>query len=146
MVTTMTKDAKIDELFSVFMQFKRHVHRQIALQAHDDISVAQAEILVAIARGMTRLRDIAQAQNITPSAATQQLKLLQAAQLVESVESPDDRRENLLSLTAKGQELLQQHRIAMKERMREYINRLSDEEIEQFTIIMKKMINTKKEV
>lgn len=141
----MTRDSKIDELFSVFLQFKRHIHRQIALQSQDDISVAQAEILVAIARGMTRLRDIAKAQNITPSAATQQFKLLQAAQLVESIESPDDRRENLLSLTPKGQELLQQHRAAMKERMREYINRLSDEEIEQFTTIMKKMIHTEKE-
>jgi len=141
----MTRDSKIDELFSVFLQFKRHIHRQIALQTQDNISVAQAEILVAIARGMTRLRDIAKAQNITPSAATQQLKLLQAAQLVESVESSEDRRENLLSLTPKGQELLQQHRAAMKEHLRDYINRLDDEEIEQFTTIMKKMIHTEKE-
>lgn len=136
----MTRDSKIDELFSVFLQFKRHMHRQIALQAHDDISVAQAEILVAIARGMTRLRDIAQAQNVTPSAATQQLKLLQAAHLVESIESPDDRRENLLSVTAKGKKLLQQHRKAIKTHAREYINRLTDEEIDQFICIMKKMI------
>lgn len=141
----MTRDSKIDELFSVFLHFKRHIHRQIALQTQDNISVAQAEILVAIARGMTRLRDIAKAQNITPSAATQQLKLLQAAQLVESVESSEDRRENLLSLTPKGQELLQQHRAAMKEHLRDYINRLDDEEIEQFTTIMKKMIHTEKE-
>jgi len=138
----MTRDSKIDELFSVFLQFKRHMHRHIALQAHGDITIAQAEILVAIARGMTRLRDIAEAQNITPSAATQQLKLLQATQLVESIESPDDRRENLLSLTTKGQELLQRHRIAMKKRFREQLNRLDDQEIDQFITIMKKMIDT----
>lgn len=142
----MNRDTKIDELFSVFLQFKRHMHRQIALQSHDDISVAQAEILIAIARGMTRLRDIAEAQNISPSAATQQLKLLQAANLVESVASPDDRRENLLSITTKGQNLLQQHRMAMKERMKEHIKRLNDTEIEQFIAIMKKMIHTEKEV
>lgn len=136
----MTRDSKIDELFSVFLQFKRRMHRQIIQQAHDDISVPQAEILFAISKGMTRLRDIAQAQSITPSAATQQLKLLQAAHLVESVESPYDRRENLLNVTAKGQKLLQQHRKAIKVHAREYISRLTDEEIDQFIRIMKKMI------
>jgi DNA-binding MarR family transcriptional regulator len=141
----MDRDAKIEELFSVFLQFRRHMHRQMLVRAQSNISVAQAEILFAIGKGMNRLRDIAKAQNITPSAATQQLKLLETAGLAESMESPDDRRENLLSLTIKGQELLQQHRAAMKERMREYINRLSDEEIEQFTVIMKKMINAEKE-
>jgi len=143
----MNRDAKIEELFSVFLQLRRHMHRQMLAHAHSDISVAQAEILFAIGKGMNRLRDIARAQNITPSAATQQLKLLEVAKLVERVESPEDRRENLLSLTVKGQKLLHGHRAAMKQHLRDYINRLSDQEIEQFTVIMKKMISpTKKEV
>ena len=137
----MTRENKIDELFSVFLQFRRHMHREVVMQAHANISVAQSEILFAIAKGMTRLRDIAEAQNITPSAATQQCKLLEAAGLVYSVESPDDRRQNILSLSDKGQKLLLQQRQVMKTHAREYLNRLSDTEIEDFIRIMKKMIH-----
>ncbi len=138
----MTRDNKINELFSVFLQFKRCMHRQVVMQTHSNISVTQAEILFTIGKGANRLRDIAQAQTITPSAVTQQLKLLEAAGLIESVPSSEDRREHLLSITKKGQELLRQHRHAMKTHVRRYIDRLTDQEIDDFIYIMKKMIQT----
>ncbi len=139
-ISCMSRENKIDELFSVFLHFRRHMHRKVVMQAHTNITVAQSELLFAIAKGATRLSEIAKAQNITPSAATQQLKLLAAADLVYSVESPDDRRQNILSLTEKGQKLLVQQRHIMKEYTREYLSRLSDTEIDDFILIMKKMI------
>lgn len=138
----MNRDQKIDELFSVFIQFKRHVYRQVITQTQGELSVAQAEILIAIAKGTTRLKDIAHTQNITASAAAQQLKLLQAEDLVASTESPEDRRENLLSVTLKGQELLAKQRCIMKEKVKVYFEKLSDREIDNFISCMKKMINT----
>ncbi len=137
----MDKDVKIEELLSTFRQFKRHMHRQMATHIDADISGAQAEILIVIGRGMDRLRDVAEALDITPSAATQQLKLLQLSHLVESVESPEDRRENLLSLTRKGRIFLRHYRSMVKQHVRHSVHRLTDEEIEQFILIMNKMMN-----
>ncbi len=136
----MDRNAKIDELLAVFLQFKRHVRKQVTAHTHDGLTMAQSELLLHVHNGCTRLSDIAISQNITPSAATQQVRLLEAEGLIKRTRSNDDKREQQLAITAKGRKLLAKQREQLHAKLRSYVEPLDDADIDAFIRIMNKMI------
>ena len=135
----MQRDETISELMAVFMQFKRHMRRQMNTGQHDGLTVTQVELLFGIDKGCKRLSDLAENQQVTPSAATQQLKYLEALDLISRQEGAD-RRESNLSLTTKGQKYLANRRQIFQQHFTQLLSALSDKEIQEFTKIMRKMI------
>lgn len=136
----MDRNAKIDELLAVFLQFKRQVRKQVTAHTHDGLTMAQSELLFRVHNGCTRLSDIAISQNITPSAATQQVRLLEAEGLIKRTRSSDDKREQQLAITAKGRKLLAKQREQLHAKLRSYVEPLDDADIDAFIRIMNKMI------
>ena len=136
----MARKQQINELMSVFMHFKRHMRKHLQDVLDDSITVTQVELLVAIQRGVARLKDLAEITYMTPSAVTQQVKLLEAHGYVEQLVSEEDRRERIVQLTEDGEAYLLKRRSIVEAQFAAYMHEVSDTEIDEFIRIMKKMI------
>jgi DNA-binding MarR family transcriptional regulator len=73
-----------------------------ALRVELDLGVAKAELLIKLARAPMTLRDIAQAVEVDPSAATVGVDRLERRGLVQRRAHPTDNRRKLVHLTEVG--------------------------------------------
>src|SRR5215216_802541 len=93
------------------------------------LSMPQFSVLMQLHyRGACGMSKVSEGFDITPAAASQLVDKLVQSGFVQRVEDPNDRRAKLLSLTTKGQELIQQ---GIEERYRwveEVATKLSAEE------------------
>lgn len=136
----MKREAQIDELMRVFMQFKRHMRHSLSSDSIDTLTITQIEIMRAIEAGVVTLRDIAKLARMTPSAATQQLKVLEAHDCVTRSVSEHDKREHIVRLTDKGSRHLKKRYDIVQQHLSEQLHEMSDDELQTFTSLMKKMI------
>jgi DNA-binding MarR family transcriptional regulator len=73
-----------------------------ALRLELDLGVGKSELLIKLAQAPMTLREIAQAVEVDPSAATVAVDRLERRGLVQRRAHPDDRRRRLVHLTAAG--------------------------------------------
>lgn len=76
--------------------------RRRALRVELDLGEAKAELLIRLARAPMTLREIAQAVEVDPSAATVGVDRLERRGLVRRGAHPDDNRRKLVHLTEAG--------------------------------------------
>jgi DNA-binding MarR family transcriptional regulator len=82
--------------------FMTRESRRHALRVRLDLGEAKAELLIRLVRAPMTLREIAQALEVDPSAATVGVDQLQRRGLVERGAHPDDNRRKLVHLTDAG--------------------------------------------
>ncbi|SFW92137.1 MarR family winged helix-turn-helix transcriptional regulator [Amycolatopsis australiensis] len=73
-----------------------------ALRLELDLGVGKAELLIKLARAPMTLREIAQAAEVDPSAATVAVDRLERRGLVRRQPHPEDKRRRLVHLTDAG--------------------------------------------
>jgi DNA-binding MarR family transcriptional regulator len=75
-----------------------------ALRLELDLGVGKSELLIRLARAPLTLREVAQAAEVDPSAATVAVDRLEQRGLVERRAHPDDKRRRLVHLTEAGRQ------------------------------------------
>jgi MarR family transcriptional regulator, 2-MHQ and catechol-resistance regulon repressor len=123
MTTEETLKQTIDQFWEtvprVWNLIRNHL-RTIAVEQFD-ISVEQFHVLRHIRKGLTTVKDIADARQISCSAVSQAVEALVVKGLITRTQAADDRRYVHLALTPDGENLLnqlfQQNRTWMMEKM-----------------------------
>jgi DNA-binding MarR family transcriptional regulator len=86
-------------------EFLADQDRRRALRAELDLGPGKAELLISLARAPMTLREIAQAVEVDPSAATVAVDRLERRGIVRRGAHPDDNRRKLVHLTEAGVEV-----------------------------------------
>lgn len=92
------------QVWAAMLAFVTDQDRLRALRLELDLGVGKAELLIKLADAPMTLREIAQAAEVDPSAATVAVDLLERRGLAERRPHPGDRRSRLVHLTAAGLE------------------------------------------
>lgn len=107
------------------------------------ITPSQGFVLRFVARNSSaNVKEIAQALNVTSSAATQLIDGLVDKEYLVREESPDDRRVISLSLSEKAKKLFKEFREQGLEKMTELFSSLTDEELAQYAALNKKIVDS----
>jgi DNA-binding MarR family transcriptional regulator len=101
----------------------------VEAMASGGLTMAQARVLRALARGPRLSCEIARELRITPPTASEMVDLLVRRGLVERHDSPGDRRVTLLQLTAAGKATSHLVRQRSLERLQEILARLDSEDV-----------------
>jgi DNA-binding MarR family transcriptional regulator len=102
-----------------------------------ELSYAQYSLLFALRdkRAMSS-SELAAAADLSPASVTEMLDALAAAQLVERLRSPADRRVVLTSLTERGAALVEKRRAHFEPRWRAAFDGFSDEELSTAAVVL----------
>jgi len=133
----MTDEQKIERLIQSFVETRRSMGKGLVWKL--DLTKAQCDVLWEIHNGARRNEDLARSLQMTPSAVTQLVSPLVEGGYVSRVASETDRREARLRLTPAGRKVLRQLHKLMRTRAEYIASVLTDEELEQFINISKKI-------
>ena len=100
--STAGRDATAAEAWAELQAFVAGEDRRRALRVELDLGVAKAELLIKLAEAPMTLREIAQAGDADPSAATVAVDRLERRGLVRRGPHPEDNRRKLVHLTDAG--------------------------------------------
>lgn len=95
-------DAPAARAWAEMRAFVAGQDRRRPLRAELDLGVAKAELLVSLAQAPMTLREIAQAAEVDPPAASVAVDQLERRGLVQRRAHPDDNRRKLVHLTDAG--------------------------------------------
>jgi DNA-binding MarR family transcriptional regulator len=105
-----------------------------------DLTLQQIRAFAFIlAHGRTPISKLADALGIRPNVASGIIQRLADRELIERREDPDDRRVRLLTVTDRGQALLDELSGIVLAKGRELLDRLSDEQLHQLRDIFATM-------
>ena len=90
------------EAWAQMLAFITGQDRLRALRLELDLGVGKSELLIKLAQAPMTLREVAQAVEVDPSAATVAVDRLERRGLVERRAHPDDKRRRLVHLTDAG--------------------------------------------
>jgi len=135
----MSRQEKIAALMEAFMQMKRSMTRHMVESDTCPATPVQVEILIRIARGETKAANLAAEMHATPSAITQHLNALVDQGFVKKTDSVADKRQTRLSLTTAGTHVIEVKQQFMRKRIEQLVETLTDEELDQFIAISKKI-------
>lgn len=122
-----------------FLQLKRSMNRQLVESDANAVTPVQTEIMIRVQRGETRIADIAVAMQASASAVTQHVNNLVQAGFVTKLSSPEDKREYVLSLTAKGATIIDEKMRSMRKRVEQLVANLTDAELDEFIKLSNKI-------
>jgi DNA-binding MarR family transcriptional regulator len=106
-------------------------------QRPGELSHAQYHLLFGLAeRSELSSRELACAAELSPATVTQMLDSLEAHGLVKRSRSERDKRVVLISLTERGQQLVDERRAQFEPRWREALSRFDDEELRAATAVL----------
>jgi DNA-binding MarR family transcriptional regulator len=97
-----TNNATAAQAWAEMQAFITGQDRRRALRVELDLGEAKAELLIRLAQAPMTLREIAQAVEVDPSAATVGVDRLERRGLVQRGAHPDDNRRKLVHLTNAG--------------------------------------------
>jgi DNA-binding MarR family transcriptional regulator len=100
--STAGSDASAAQAWAEMQAFITGQDRRRALRAELDLGVAKAELLIRLAQAPMTLREIAEAAEVDPPAATVGVDRLERRGLVQRGAHPDDNRRKLVHLTDAG--------------------------------------------
>jgi len=95
-------DASATQAWAGMQEFIMGEDRRRALRVELDLGAVKAELLIRLAQAPMTLREIAQAFDVDPSAATVAVDRLERRGLVQRGAHPDDKRRKLVHLTDAG--------------------------------------------
>jgi DNA-binding MarR family transcriptional regulator len=98
-------EAAAAQAWAGMQEFIADQDRRRALRVELDLGPGKAELLVSLARAPMTLREIAQAVEVDPSAATVAVDRLERRGIVRRGAHPDDNRRKLVHLTEAGVEV-----------------------------------------
>jgi DNA-binding MarR family transcriptional regulator len=119
----------------VWNQIRSHL-RTIAVEQFS-ISVGQFHVMRHIRKGLTSVRDIAEARQISRPAVSQEVDMLVEKGLITRHQEADDRRFVHLALTAEGENLLASLFALNRAWMMEKMALLSTDDLNQITLGLK---------
>ena len=102
-------------VWTALHEFVTGQDRRRALRAALDLGPAKVELLIKLAGGPMTLREIVQAFDIDPPAATVGVDKLEARGLVHRTPHPDDNRRKLVHLTDAGRDAAQRGKAILNE-------------------------------
>ncbi|MBM9506238.1 MarR family winged helix-turn-helix transcriptional regulator [Actinacidiphila acididurans] len=102
--STAGNDAPAAEAWAGMQKFIAGEDRRRALRVELDLGVGKAELLIRLADAPMTLREIAQAVEVDPSAATVAVDRLERRGLVRRGAHPEDNRRKLVHLTDAGRQ------------------------------------------
>ena len=115
-----------------FMQ--RSMHDLVSFSKQSGLSMGQLSTLFRLYHGkVCGVSDIGEQLGVTNAAASQMVDRLVQQGVLERAEDPHDRRVKQITLTPKGQELVQAHIAARQRWMEELTQALTPEELETTT-------------
>jgi DNA-binding MarR family transcriptional regulator len=100
--STTSNEALAAQAWAGMRAFITGQDRRRALRAELDLGVAKAELLIRLTQAPMTLREIAQAAEVDPPAATVGVDRLERRGLVHRGAHPDDNRRKLVHLTDAG--------------------------------------------
>lgn len=122
-----------DELFSCLEEFVMtlfsHAESDTAdLLVEMDLSITQARTVFALgqADGPLPINEIATRLGLSVASAGRNIDAMHRVGMVERLESPDDRRVKLVSLTDKGRRIAEQHLDEKRRALREFADRVPE--------------------
>ncbi len=124
-----------EELINEVMALEPKVNRLILEHKFEkwfslDLTFVQLKSMIFIqSKGITNFRDLAKALGIAPSVVTGLVDRLIASGMIERIDSSKDRRVHHLSLTDKGEALLDEIRQESIDEFREILQTISDEDL-----------------
>lgn len=139
----MSRQEKIDTLMKAFLQLKRSMNRQLVESDACTATPVQTEILIRVSKGEKRLADIAASMHASASAVTQHVNTLVESGFLVKIESLQDKREQVLSLTIAGKHVIDTKLQFMRSRVERLVTTLTDEELDQFIRISNKIADVK---
>jgi DNA-binding MarR family transcriptional regulator len=135
-MTTSAVTTEREEALSRFVVAFKHlsgaVRRQRGRDGHrsGELTYAQAGLLFGLAEnGEQSASELAQYADVAPATATEMLDGLESAGLIERRRSEQDRRIVLVSLTARGTELITERRASYQAHWEEALSEFSPNEL-----------------
>jgi DNA-binding MarR family transcriptional regulator len=116
-----------------------HSHLRSIVMERFDISIGQFYVLRHIRKGLTSVRDIADARQISRPAISQEVDLLVEKGLITRKQEADDRRFVHLALTEDGEILINQLFALNRAWMEERMAQLSADDLNQITQGLKRL-------
>ena len=102
--STAGDDVSAAQAWAQMQEFIAGQDRRRALRFELDLGVQKAELLIRLAQAPMTLREIAQAVEVDPSAATVGVDQLERRGFVQRGAHPDDKRRKLVHLTDAGRQ------------------------------------------
>lgn len=102
--STTGNDASAAQAWAGMQAFVTGEDRRRALRVELDLGVGKAELLIRLAQAPMTLREIAQAAEVDPPAASVAVDRLERRGLVQRGAHPDDNRRKLVHLTEAGRQ------------------------------------------
>ena len=139
----MNRKQAIDELFDTMDIAKRNLRgRMLSITSGKNISHAQLEVLFSIrASEPINPTELASRLSMTPGAISQLIDVLEDQRLITRQTDPEDRRRQVLAMSQRGMRLLKSIETRRRTVMENVIQGLTDEELELWLRIQKKIIN-----
>lgn len=100
--STPGNDSSATQAWAQMLAFITGQDRLRALRLELDLGVGKSELLIKLAQAPMTLREVAQAAEVDPSAATVAVDRLERRGLVQRRAHPDDKRRRLVHLTDAG--------------------------------------------
>lgn len=138
----MDKKYLVWEIIKIAREHRKIVEKRIsALGIHP----SQHHFLMHIAKnGACTQNHIAEAMEVSAATVAVSLKKLEKGGYIEKRISPEDGRSNLIALTAKGEEVVQQSKNLFEEVDQGMFEALSEEQQNQLHMYMEQIINNLK--
>lgn len=122
---------------------RRSIHDFLRFAHEQNLSMPQVNLLMSLYyRGPSSLAVLRQEMYGTPAAASQLVDRLVENNLVERVESAEDRRLKIISLTPQGKALVERGITARRKWLQELADSFTPEQKEQFQGMLSEMIDS----
>ncbi|CAL9484526.1 hypothetical protein SUDANB121_03125 [Nocardiopsis dassonvillei] len=93
-------------LFIPYREMERRIFAELAARGYDDITFSQGRVFQRLARGGSRLTDLAEQARITKQSAGFLIDRLEEAGYVERVPDPTDARARLVRVAPRGERVI----------------------------------------
>ncbi|OEF99045.1 hypothetical protein BHF71_02345 [Vulcanibacillus modesticaldus] len=133
------KNEMLVSLAHQIKQFKKKLAISLTDNLYGDITFAQLMLLNQIDRGVVTVSELSKNLIISPPAASKLVDQLFKLNLVTRVRSENDRRIVKIQLTEKGIEILEKNKQIKEKIFQEVLSPLTQEEIQQFINLLKKI-------
>lgn len=135
----------IEEILSSFGKIKHQLSPHKCLQPKPDMTHSELQIfhLIKQKQGIT-VKEIAEQLSISPSAVTQVVNKLIEKDFLQKEQSTDDKRSIKLSLSEKSQKIGNKIKKIVFKQLAPIFDTLSDEDLEKYLELNKKLIEKDK--
>jgi DNA-binding MarR family transcriptional regulator len=144
-LVTQSRAESIDVVSSTFMSRASRLTRLLASSGSRELSRTEVGLLVTLLDGPHRITDLAETEALAQPTVTKLVDNLQQRGLVARERPLSDGRVVLVSISAQGRQKVEAHRTQLQSVMRDIVDELTDDELDQLVAaseIMGRLIDT----